>query len=171
MHEHLISRHVDLNLHNPIITEDVATFYLYNLSGRIVGYQQYRPRADKTKHNCPKEGRYFTYKSSDAIAVFGLESLHLRSDVLFVTEGIFDAMRLTEVGLPAIAMLSNNPSKQVKQWIKSLGRYIVAVVDNDQAGSSLASVGNEVIIPDVKDLGEASKEFVNNIKVRFSNVR
>ena len=101
--EHLKDRHVDLELHRPAIdeVERVATFYLYNLSNQFVGYQQYRPDANKTKNNHPKLARYFTYRKQPTLAVWGLESLHLTPHVVFLTEGIFDAARLTERGYSA----------------------------------------------------------------------
>jgi len=46
---HLKHRHLDLELHRPILDEElnIATFLLYNLSGQLVGYQQYNPLGDK----------------------------------------------------------------------------------------------------------------------------
>jgi hypothetical protein len=46
---HLKQRHLDLELHRPILDEElnIATFLLYNLSGQLVGYQQYQPEGCK----------------------------------------------------------------------------------------------------------------------------
>ena len=162
--EHLKTRHVDLTLHTPSIASDTATFMLYNLSGQLVGYQQYRPFADKKKSNDSK-GRYHTWYK-DKVAVWGLESLHLTPGVVFVTEGIFDAARLTECGVSALAVLSNNPSRDVKNFLSSLGSVIVAVCDNDAAGRKLAKLGDVVVYTEDKDLGDSSQEFVDALVAR-----
>jgi len=38
LREHLLNRHLDLELHRPMLDEDegLATFYLYNLSGQFI---------------------------------------------------------------------------------------------------------------------------------------
>lgn len=163
--EHLKDRHIDLDLHRPWIdeVERVAVFYLYNQSGCIIGYQQYRPDADKTKNNHPKEARYFTYRKQPTLAVWGLESLHLTPHVVFLTEGIFDAARLTERGYSAIAALTNNPTKDLRNWLSMLNRKVVAVCDNDTAGRRLAKFGDVAVFTEDKDLGEADDEFVTRL--------
>ena len=163
--EHLKDRHVDLNLHRPWIDEDerVAVFYLYNLSGSIIGYQQYRPNADKMKDNHPKEGRYFTYRKQPTLAVWGVESLHLTPHVVFLTEGVFDAARLTERGYSALAVLTDNPTKDLRNWLSMLNRKVVAVCDNDKAGRRLAKFGDVAVFTEDKDLGEATDEYVTRL--------
>lgn len=163
--EHLKDRHVDLNLHRPWVDEDerVAVFYLYNQSGCIVGYQQYRPDADKTKNNHPKEARYFTYRKQPTLAVWGVESLHLTPNVVFLTEGVFDAVRLTERGYSALAALTNNPTKDLRNWLSMLNRKVVAVCDNDEAGRRLAKFGDVAVYTEDKDLGEADDAFVTRL--------
>ena len=91
---HLHSRYFSMNLHRAWLDEGVATFPLWNLSGQLVGYQQYRPFADKKAKNDPREGRYFTRLSRDRVGVWGLESWQF-SDVLFLCEGVFDACKVT----------------------------------------------------------------------------
>ena len=163
--EHLKDRHVDLNLHRPWIDEDerVAVFYLYNLSGSIIGYQQYRPDADKMKDNHPKEGRYFTYRKQPTLAVWGVESLHLTPHVVFLTEGVFDAARLTERGYSALAVLTDDPTKDLRNWLSMLNRKVVAVCDNDKAGRRLAKFGDVAVFTEDKDLGEATDEYVTRL--------
>ena len=163
--EHLKERHCHLALHNPVVDQDegVVTFYLWNLSGQLVGYQQYRPLAGKEKKNNPKEGRYFTMRKSPTVAVFGVESLNLLPDVVFVTEGVFDACRLTSRGYPAVAVLSNDPSKDVYNWLHSLGRKVVVVHDNDKAGLRLAKFGDFAVTTGEKDLGDSTEDEVTNL--------
>lgn len=80
--EHLKARHLDFNLHRPMLDEEegVVTFYLWNLSGQLVGYQQYRPKGEKRPQNNPKEGKYYTYRGLPTLAVWGVESLKYLGD-------------------------------------------------------------------------------------------
>lgn len=162
--QHLHSRYMDTNLHKVWINEKecIATFPIWNLSGQLVGYQRYRPDKTKERNNDPREGRYFTRLKDSKVGVWGLESWYL-SNTLFVTEGIFDACRITNHGVSAIAVFGNDIPPTTLQWIKCIGksRNIVAVCDNDAAGSRLARVGNLYhTVKGYKDLGEASEDYV-----------
>lgn len=167
--QHLRERHVDLELHCPIIdeSEGIATFLLFNLSGQIVGFQQYRPSASKEVKNNPRDGRYFTFRKSPTVAVFGVESLHLTPEIVFVTEGIFDAVRLTKRRVSALAVLSNDPTSDVRNFLACLSRKTVAVCDNDTAGKKLASSCDEAIFTSNKDLGDSDEEFVDDLLRRY----
>lgn len=166
---HLKSRHLDLDLHRPVVndTEGVATFYLYNLSGQLVGYQQYRPLGEKKPQNNPKEGKYFTYRKLPTLGVWGVESLHLTPDVVFLCEGVFDACRMTEVGCSALAVLSNNTGWDLRNWLAMLNRKVVAVCDNDDAGKKLAKFGDFAEMMSTHDLGDASHEEVMTLKEKY----
>ena len=167
--QHLQSRHLDLDLHRPMLddAEGVATFYLYNLSGQLVGYQQYRPTGDKKPNNNPKLGKYYTYRKQPTLAVWGVESLHLTPNVVFLCEGVFDAARLTKRGYSALAVLSNNPSPDLRNWLTCLNRRVVAVCDNDVAGRKLAKFGDVVLFTEEKDLGDSDEEFVTKVLQNF----
>lgn len=168
--EHLKSRHLRMDLHRPVLDseESVVTFYLWNLSGQLVGFQQYRPFASKVPSNHPRESRYFTYKKQPTLALFGVESLHLTPDVVFLTEGVFDACRLTELGVSALAVLSNDPTPQLHEFLRCLNRKVVVVADNDAAGRRLAKFGDEVVFCEEKDLGDSSEEFVRELVHKFT---
>lgn len=163
--EHLKKRHLDIELHRPAVdeVERVATFFLYNLSGQIVGYQQYRPEGEKRPQNNPKQGKYFTYRKQPTIAVFGVESLHLTPHVVFLTEGVFDAARITSKGYSALATLSNDPTQDLKNFLLCLNRKVVAVCDNDAAGRKLAKFGDCCVFTTDKDLGDSSEEYVTQL--------
>ena len=166
---HLRGRHLNVELHRPMLDEQerVATFFLWNLSGQLVGYQQYRTEGEKKPQNNPKEGKYFTHRKQPTVAVWGVESLHLSPHVLFLTEGVFDAARLTNRGYSALAVLSNNPTADLANWLACLNRKVVAVCDNDDAGRKLAKFGNVAVFTDDKDLGDASDEYVNELLKRY----
>jgi DNA primase len=163
--QHLLDRHLNLELHRPMVDEvqRVATFFLYNLSGQLVGYQQYRPEGEKKPQNNPKEGKYFTYRTQPTLSVWGVESLHLTPNVVFLTEGVFDAARLTERGVSALAVLSNNPNQDLRNWLTCLNRRVVAVCDNDSAGRKLAKFGDVAVFTQDHDLGDSTDEYVTQL--------
>jgi len=164
MLDHLRSRHVEFARYRTIsYDQSVVTFICYNFSGQCVGYQQYRPDAPKTKSNDEKYGRYYTYFTPGQTAVWGLETFYYREDVLFVTEGVFDCVRLHNLGLPAIAVLSCNP-KHLRSFLRVVNRKKVAVCDNDQAGQLLAnSCDSSMICPiEGMDLGDMTDEQVRD---------
>jgi hypothetical protein len=168
--EHLKTRHLDVELHRPSVdeVERVATFFMYNLSGQVVGYQQYRPEGLKKPNNNPREGKYFTFRQAPTVGVWGVESLHLTPHVVFVTEGLFDAARLTEQGVSALAVFTNNPGKDVMNWLSMLGRKVVVVCDGDNAGAKLAKYGDvSLCLLGGKDLGDADDETVTFVLQNF----
>jgi hypothetical protein len=168
--QHLHSRYFDTRLHRVWVDEEegVATFPLWNLSGQMVGYQQYRPRAGKQKDNHPKMSRYFTWRKSKVVGVWGLESWNL-SNTLFVTEGTFDACRISYLGYSAVATLSNDVDDSLKRWLWMVRktRPVVAVCDNDAAGRRLAKYGHLSHVVESGDLGDASDEYVSNLLKQY----
>lgn len=174
MRKHLIGRCVNFNLHTPHLSDNIATFMLYNLSGQIVGYQRYNPSfpsafpGDGKQHNL-RDRRYYNYVSSGQIGIFGLESLKESSSCIFVTEGVFDCCRLTNRGASAVAVLTNNPSTSMKNFLSCLGKPIVAICDSDHAGKKLRMVGNfSETVQGGKDLGECGEHFVEYILKKYT---
>lgn len=169
LREHLLSRYVDFSRHTVYMSGSKATFMLYNLSGQIVGYQQYNPLAPDVSSNAI-DGRYYTRRSKH-ISIFGLETLKEDTRILFITEGIFDAMRLTSKGCSCIALLTNAPNSSMKNLLECLPYRKVLVADNDKGGAVLISalkyIVSEVIIPPYKDLGNAPEEYVRTITTNY----
>lgn len=169
--EHLKERHLNLKLHRPVLDEElnIATFFCWNLSGQLVGYQQYNPSGDKKIFNNKLEGRYYTYRKIPTVTIWGVESLYLSDGPIYLTEGIFDACRMTNVGYSGLATLANNPPKDYKNWLQLLHRPIIAVCDNDTAGIKLAKFGDHVeIVPGNKDLGESNDDYVSYLIQKYS---
>lgn len=162
--DHLISRDLDFATHHVWINhaECVAVFPLWNLSGQLVGYQQYRPQAPK-KTKKPSDGKYFTYTNKHSVAVWGLESFSFTPDHLFVVEGVFDATRLTKRGVSAVAVLCNDPNSSTKNWLYNLNRTITVIADDDEGGRELSKVGDRFNIVPNGDLGDASDDYVDRL--------
>lgn len=177
MLQHLRDRHVDTTLHTVWVNEveRVATFPMWTLTGKFAGYQAYRPDADKVQKN-DEYGRYFTYRGdklvinhNHTVAVWGMESWYL-STTLFVTEGVFDAARLTEMGVSAVAVISNDPNTSTRAWFKMVRqmRPVVAVCDPGNAGFKLRTVGHQHHVMNVPgqpdaDLGDAPQSYVEQL--------
>lgn len=163
MKEHLAGRHLNPSHYQMHWDGETACFYLFNLSGEFCGYQQYRPGASKTHKNSPKKGRYYTYLKDGSLGVWGLETFNFRKDLLFLTEGVFDACRLHNLGLPAVAVLANDP-KRTRFWLRTLNRRTVAVCDNDEAGRRLAnSCDTALFCAAGKDLGDMTENEVKDL--------
>lgn len=162
---HLLSRHLNPDRYHCVVDEEnnVVTFFSFNLSGKVNGFQQYRPGASKEPNNCPREGRYFTYGSPGERVMWGMESFYYRDDVLFVTEGVFDAVRLHNLGLPAVAVFTCNP-KDLTNWFGMINRKVVMVADDDKAGEFFLKLGHECLVcKGGKDLGDMTDEQVRDL--------
>lgn len=167
IYDHVVfERHLNPSIHRVWIDEDerIAAFPLLDLSYRMVGYQIYRPDADKKRMNDPREGRYYTYRNKDTISLWGLESWHF-SNALFVTEGIFDAARLTALGYSAVAIASNDPSKETRKYFRMIRNFrpVIVVSDDDENGSGrkLEKLGHfSLHVKGAKDLGDATDDQV-----------
>lgn len=161
----MLSRHIDFNIHKVWLDEEncLATFPLWNLSGQLTGYQTYNPKADKFKSNDIK-GRYYTYRNKKAVSIWGLESWNF-SNTLFVTEGIFDASRLTEWGCSAVALLSNNPNQSVKSWFSIIrqSRPVVSVSDPGDGGKYLKKLSHIDVPCENTDLGDSPDWVVDKL--------
>jgi len=165
--DHLKERHMDISRYNGVYLDDdncMVTFVLWNLSGEAVGYQRYNPLADKEKKNDPREGRYYTYLTGDKknkrMGMWGLESLSYRKDILVIVEGVFDAVRLHNLNIPCVALLSSS-YKPYKNFLTSIGRKVYAVEDDH--GSSLGPYEKIHIPEGYGDLGEMTNEDVESL--------
>lgn len=166
LREHLKNRHLHTKLYAMVVDEEsrIVTFFLFNLSNKVVGYHQYRPDADKTRNNDPKLSRYYTYVTKGELPVFGLETLTGNpNETVYLTEGVFDVCRLHNYGLPALAVLSNHP-KHLRNFLNLLPNPKVAVCDGDAAGRKLANlVKSAIFLPEGKDLGDLTEPEVRDL--------
>jgi hypothetical protein len=167
--QHLKDRGVDLSKTH-VYTDpksNTATFPIQSPDGRMVGYQQYNPNANKKqrKGSDPRDVKYFSYLSEEfkRNGVWGMETLGM-SNFMFVTEGVFDAIKIHNAGYSAIAVMGNAGTNELKAQMQFLP-YSIAILDNDenQAGNLLANMTDiSFMTPDpYNDLGEMPQEEVN----------
>jgi DNA primase len=98
------------------------------------------------------------------------------SSLVYVVESSFDAIRLDQVGFPAVATLGANVSASQIKLLEKYFNNVVLVADNDEAGSimkdklieklgSLVSVIN--IDKKYKDIGDMDDQAIRNIEFQF----
>lgn len=177
---HLKERGIDDSKTRYIILDEESGdtfFFLYNLSGQMVGYQKYNSKYPKIGQNSrllsdPTKTKYYNCVGDEhrikKIAVWGLESFKFTDKYLFITEGIFDIARAHEAGYPGIAVLGNNPNPQLGRWLKTLPQIKIVIYDNDKAGEKLRKLGDySYSVENGKDLNDLSPEdakiFLDNI--------
>ena len=100
------------------------------------------------------------------------------SKVVYVVESSFDAIRLDQVGFPAVATLGANVSSSQMKLLEKYFNNVVLVADNDEAGSIMADRLNEklgslitVIKLDkqYKDIGDMNDDAIRQLEYQFDN--
>jgi hypothetical protein len=114
--------------------EEHVIFPLIAPGGRFIGHQRYFWRRPKLRSN-DEQGKYITtyLKEAKLTGIYGWDNC-FGCGPLFVTEGIWDSIRVNNCYLDCVALLCNSPSKQMKQYIRMIanGRPIVALIDRDE---------------------------------------
>lgn len=174
---HLKKRHLDPKDYQSIyISEETgkAYFFLYSLSGQIVGFQCYTPSAPKRDHKLlDQERRYYTYLTKEKtghvkLTAFGLERLTDKKKPIFLVEGIFDACRLHKLGLQSLALLGSSIG-YLKPFLTALGYELIPVCEGDEAGQKLATLsthGKTIYLSQDMDLGDMEE---TDIKETFKS--
>lgn len=163
---HLVARGMNPTLYKIALTTETATFFLYNPTGKLVGYHQYRPGAKKHHKEDPKLARYYTYLPRGVDGLFGLEQDNGRGR-LYVVEGIFKASKLHSLGENAIAVLGATP-KRLKSQFKIWNRELFAIGDNDSAGRKLVNIVKEGL-QSPRDLDEMTDKEVLDLLSEYYN--
>jgi DNA primase len=100
------------------------------------------------------------------------------SKTVYVVESSFDAIRLDQVGFPAVATLGANVSSSQIELLKRYFTGVVLVADNDEAGVIMSErltekMGNlvTVITPDkkYKDIGDMTDDEIKTLEFQFDN--
>ena len=98
------------------------------------------------------------------------------SKIVYVVESSFDAIRLDQVGFPAVATLGANVSSSQIELLKRYFTGVVLVADNDEAGAIMSErltekMGNlvTVISPDkkYKDIGDMTDDEIRGLEFQF----
>lgn len=135
---HLAARGMDLSLYPyASVDDEVACFPLYDFSGRMTGFHQYRPDGEKKNPNHPKLGRYFTYIASGKLGVFGLESLKFSKEI-YLVGGLFKASTLHRLGYASLHV-SGASYKHLKPQLALLNRPFLAIGDQDSEGAQFVA--------------------------------
>jgi DNA primase len=167
--QHLRERGLNPQTTRVIIDKEsgVATFLIVDPSGKFIGYQKYDPTKDKKQRpgDDPKNLKYYTYimEPYKQSAIWGWETIDKSKSFIFIAEGIFDAIKIHNMGLPALAVLGAGKKPAVEQQLGLLGKTIIAILDRDKAGNKLKRLSDKwYVVPEpYKDLGEMPQEEVN----------
>jgi DNA primase len=100
------------------------------------------------------------------------------SKVVYVVESSFDAIRLDQVGFPAVATLGANVSSSQMKLLEKYFNNVVLVADNDEAGSIMADrliekLGSIVTVikldKQYKDIGDMNDDAIRKLEYQFDN--
>jgi DNA primase len=101
-----------------------------------------------------------------------------KSDKVYVVESSFDAIRLDQVGLPAVATLGANVSSTQIELLQKYFNSIIVIADNDEAGGNMKDriveklkyrVSVIQLNKEYKDIGDMDDEAIKNLEFRFDN--
>lgn len=100
------------------------------------------------------------------------------SSIIYVVESSFDAIRLDQVGFPAVATLGANVSTTQIKLLQKYFNSIVLVADNDEAGRIMSEklhekLGNAVttikLNKQYKDIGDMDDSAIRKLEFSFDN--
>ena len=107
--------------------------------------------------------------------LFNLHRVKTASRV-YVVESSFDAIRLDQVGFPAVATLGANVSNAQTELLQKYFNNIIVIADNDEAGGNMKDkiiekLGSRVSViqlnKEYKDIGDMDDESIHNLEVQF----
>jgi DNA primase len=100
------------------------------------------------------------------------------SDKVYIVESSFDAIRLDQVGLAAVATLGANVSNIQTELLKKYFNNIIIIADNDEAGKKMRErliekLGSRISVINIdskyKDIGEMDDDTIKELEYRFDN--
>lgn len=98
------------------------------------------------------------------------------ADRVYVVESSFDAIRLDQVGFPAVATLGANVSNIQIELLQKYFNNIIVIADNDEAGVNMKSkilekLGSRVSVikldKQYKDIGDMADEDIKKLDFQF----
>ena len=100
------------------------------------------------------------------------------SNIVYVVESSFDAIRLDQVGFPAVATLGANVSAAQIRLLEKYFNSVVLIADNDDAGMIMRDKLIEKLGPVVtsvyidkkyKDIGDMDDDAIKKLEFQFDN--
>ena len=98
------------------------------------------------------------------------------SSVVYVVESSFDAIRLDQVGFPAVATLGANVSSSQIKLLEKYFNNVILVADNDEAGNIMKDkliekLGSLITVIQIdrkyKDIGDMDDETIKSLEFQF----
>lgn len=131
--------------------KELVTFLCWSIEGKLKSTLVYNWLGDK-KARGTENAKYLSF--GDA-TTFGLDCINPCYTV-YVVEGVWDALTLRGLGYQALALKSNNTSKEVKKFLRKL--ITIAVCDGDYAGRKIAKLTDRAIfLPEGSDPNSIDK--------------
>jgi DNA primase len=100
------------------------------------------------------------------------------ADKVYVVESSFDAIRLDQIGFPAVATLGANVSAMQIELLQKYFNNVIVIADNDEAGGNmknrlLEKLGSRVSVIQLnnkyKDIGDMSDEDIKSLDFTFDS--
>jgi DNA primase len=100
------------------------------------------------------------------------------SSIVYIVESSFDAIRLDQVGFPAVATLGANVSVSQIRLLEKYFNNVVLIADNDEAGvimteKLIEKLGSMVTVVNLdkkyKDIGDMDDESIGKLEFQFDN--
>ncbi len=137
--------------------QDMVTIPVYSPEGLCLGFvgRSVEGKIFKNTSGLPKSKTLFNIQRAK------------RYDKVFVVESSFDAIRLEQVGVHAVATLGATISKEQRKLLKQYFNEVIVLGDNDEAGQNMskkmiAYFGTGCIAPPlpegIKDVSDLSNE-------------
>jgi DNA primase len=98
------------------------------------------------------------------------------ADKVYVVESSFDAIRLDQVGFPAVATLGANVSNIQIELLQKYFNNIIVIADNDEAGGNMKTkimekLGSRISVIQLdkqyKDIGDMNDEDIKKLDFQF----
>jgi DNA primase len=147
---------------------DMLTIPVHSPDGMCVGFVG-RSVEGKEFKNSPKLPKSKT--------LFNIHRVKT-SRTVYVVESSFDAIRLDQCGMPAVATLGASVNNTQIDLLQKYFNDIIVIADNDEAGSGMRDRLVEKLGPRVtvlqldkqyKDIGDMDDESIKNLRVGFDN--
>ena len=146
--------------------QDMVTVPVHSPEGMVVGFvgRSIEGKDFKNTPGLPK-----------AKTLFNLNRVKT-ADKVYVVESSFDAIRLDQVGFPAVATLGANVSNMQVELLQKYFNNIIVIADNDEAGGNMKDkiiekLGSRVSVikldKQYKDIGDMTDNDIKNLDFKF----